>query len=56
MKQKIRFTLSDLRIAAYQVWGAGVAEKMVRLAINSGQVVLAGLPHPMNSTTKARSL
>jgi hypothetical protein len=56
MKQKNKFTLGDLRTAAYQVWGAGLAEKMVRLAINSGLVVLPGLPHVLNSSAKGRSV
>jgi hypothetical protein len=55
MKQKNTFTFSDLRKAAYQVWGAGLADKMVRLALNSGLVVLPGLPHPLNSSAKGRS-
>jgi hypothetical protein len=56
MKQKNKFTLGDLRTAAYQVWGAGLAEKMVRLAIHSGLVVLPGLPHVLNSSAKGRSV
>jgi hypothetical protein len=55
MKQDNKFTLSDLRTAAYIVWGARLAEKMVRLAINSGLVVLPGLPHILNPSAKGRS-
>jgi hypothetical protein len=54
MKQKNKFTLSELRTAVYQVWGAGLAEKMVRLAINSGWVVSPGLPHGLNNPAKGR--
>jgi hypothetical protein len=56
MKQRNKFTLSDLRTAAYQVWGAGLAEKMVRLAINSGLVVLPGLPRVLNTSAKAKPI
>jgi hypothetical protein len=56
IKQNNKFTLRDLRMAAYQVWGAGLAEKMVQLAINSGLVVLPGLPHVLNFSAKGRSV
>jgi hypothetical protein len=56
MKQNKKFTLSDLRMAADKVWGAGLAENMVRLAINSGLVVLTALPRELNSSTKEGSI
>jgi hypothetical protein len=55
MKQK-EFTLRDLRIAAYQVWGERLAEKMVRLAIGSGLVELPGLPRVLHTSSRRRSI
>jgi hypothetical protein len=55
MKQKNTFTFGDLRIAAYMVWGKGLADKMVRLAINSSLVALPGLPLRLNPSAKWRS-
>jgi hypothetical protein len=55
MKQNNKFTLSDLKTAAYMVWCARVADKMVRLATNSGLVVLPGLPHIINPSAKGKS-
>lgn len=52
MKQNNQITLSDLRTAAYLVWGTRLAEKMVRLATHSGLVVLRRLPHELNPSTK----
>lgn len=40
IKKKKGLTLGDLIAAAYQVWGAVQAEKMVRWAINTHFVVL----------------
>jgi hypothetical protein len=55
-KYKIDLTLGDLIAATYQVWGAGLAEKMVRFAITSRLVVLREQPHALLPSTKGRSL
>jgi len=55
IKQNNKLSLNDLRTAAGMVWGARLAEKMVRLAINSGLVVLPGLPHILSPSAKGRS-
>jgi hypothetical protein len=39
VKQKKELTLSESLTAAYQLWGAGQTEKMMRLAINARLVV-----------------
>jgi hypothetical protein len=56
IKQKMNLTLGELITAAYQVWGAGQAEKMVRLAINARLVVFRDHPHLLISTAKGRYL
>jgi len=55
-KQKNEMTFGDLVAAAYQVWGTGHAEKMVRLAINTRRVVFREPPHFSISSAKGRSL
>jgi hypothetical protein len=55
-KQKKDLTFGDFIAAAYQVWGAGQAERMVRSAINTRQVVFQDQPHVWISSAKGRSL
>jgi hypothetical protein len=55
-KQKNEMTFGDLIAAAYQVWGCGQAEKMVRLAIHTRLVVFRQPPHFLISSAKGRSL
>ncbi len=43
-KQKNELTLGDLITATYQVWGANLAEKMVRFALTSRLVVVRQKP------------
>jgi hypothetical protein len=54
IKHKNELTFGELITAAYQVWGAGQAEKMVRLAINARQVVFRDHPHLLTSSAKGR--
>jgi hypothetical protein len=58
MKNKLKneLTLAELITATYQVWGAGLAEKMVRFAITSHLVVVRELPHLLISSAKGRSV
>jgi hypothetical protein len=56
IKQKDAMTFGDLITAAYQVWGPGQAEKMVRLAIHTRRVVFREPPHFFISLVKGRSL
>lgn len=57
MKQrKNELTFGELIAAAYQVWGAPQAEKMVRLAINARLVVFRGQPQFLLSAAKGRTL
>jgi hypothetical protein len=53
MKQK-EFTLRDLRMAAYQVWGECLADRMVQLAISSGLVELSALPRVLGTSIRRR--
>jgi hypothetical protein len=53
-KHKKGLTLGDLITAAYQVWGAAQAEKMVQWAIHSRLVVLQKHPHLLISSAKGR--
>jgi hypothetical protein len=55
IKYKKGLTLGDLIVAAYQVWGAARAEKMLRWAINTRFVVLQAHPHLLISAAKGRS-
>ena len=52
--QKNVLTFGDLIAAAYQVWGAGRAATMVRLAIKARQVVFRKQPHSLISFAKGR--
>lgn len=52
----MELTFGDLITAAYQAWGAGQAEKMVRLAINARLVVFGEQPHFLISSAKGRSV
>jgi hypothetical protein len=54
IKHKNELTFGELITAAYQVWGAGQAEKMVRLAINARFVVFQDHPHLPISSAKGR--
>jgi hypothetical protein len=53
-KHKKGLTLGDLITAAYQVWGAAQAEKMIQWAINTRLVVLRKHPHLSISSAKGR--
>jgi hypothetical protein len=53
-KHKKGLTLGDLITAAYQVWGATQAGKMVQWALNTRLVVLQKHPHLLLSSAKAR--
>jgi hypothetical protein len=50
IKKKMKMTLGGLITAAYQVWGAGQGEKMVRWAINSRLVIFREQPHLLISS------
>ncbi len=45
-------TLGDFISAAYQVWGADRAEKMVQWAIQTGLVLLPAKPYLLFSATE----
>ena len=53
-KHKKGLTLGDLITAAYQVWGAGQAEKMVRWALETRLVVRRKHPHWLASSARRR--
>jgi hypothetical protein len=55
MKQKKELTFGDVVTAAYQIWGPGQAEKMVRLALNARLVVFRKQPHFLAFNAKGRS-
>ena len=55
IKHKKGLTLGDLITAAYQVWGAVQAEKMVQWAINTRLVVLQAHPLLLVPRAKGRS-
>jgi hypothetical protein len=54
-KRKQQLPFGDLVMAAYQVWGPGLAAKMLRLAIKDRFVVFNGHPVCMGSSMKGRS-
>jgi hypothetical protein len=56
IKQQMELTFGDLIAAAYPVWGATHAEKMVRLAINTRLVVFREQPHSLISSGKGGCL
>jgi len=58
MKSKLKngMTFGDLITAAYQVWGAGQAEKMVRFAVRTRLVVFCDPPRFLFASEKGRSL
>jgi len=45
IKEKMELSFGDLIKAAYQVWGSGRAEKMLRLAISTRLVIFREQPH-----------
>jgi hypothetical protein len=55
IKRKMELTLGDLIVAAFQIWGAGQAEKMVRLAIKTHRVVFRERAHFLVSAARRRS-
>jgi hypothetical protein len=55
IKQKQQLPFGDLVMAAYQVWGAGLAAKMLRLAIKERFVVFNGHPHGVGNSLKGRA-
>jgi hypothetical protein len=44
-KRKQQLPFGELVVAAYQVWGASLAAKMLKLAIKDRFVVFNGHPH-----------
>ena len=54
LEQKKGLTLGDFIGAAYEVWGARQAEKMVRMAANSRMVVFRERPDSIHTCAKAR--
>ncbi|HEV7923862.1 MAG TPA: hypothetical protein VGR14_00795 [Verrucomicrobiae bacterium] len=55
-KNKNELTLGDLITATYQVWGASLAEKMVRFALTSRLVLVREKPQLLVSFAKGRSV
>jgi hypothetical protein len=55
-EQKQESTICDSITEAYQLWGAGQTEKMMRLAINARLMVVQGPPQVLISSVKGRSL
>jgi hypothetical protein len=55
IERKKQLTLGDLIVAAFQIWGAGQAVKMVRLAIKTRQVVFRERAHFLISSAKRRA-
>lgn len=53
-KQESKFR--DLITEAYQLWGTGQTEKMMRLAINERLMVVQGPPQVLISSAKGKSL
>jgi len=55
IKQKMELSFGELIKAAYQVWGSGQAEKMLRLAINTRWVIFREDPHFLISSAMGTS-
>jgi hypothetical protein len=55
IKRKKELTLGDLIAAAFQIWGADQAEKMVRFACKTRLVVFREHAHLFISSAKRRS-
>jgi hypothetical protein len=56
IEQEQDLTFRDSITAANQVWGAGQAEQMVRLAINARPAVFRELLYCLISSAKGRSV
>ena len=54
VKEKKRMAFGDLILAAYQVWGAGLAEKMVQLAFSKRLVAFRQPPRFSISAANGR--
>jgi hypothetical protein len=54
-KQRQQLSFGDLVMAAYRVWGAGLAAKMVRLEIKARFVVFNGHSHCVGSSMKGKT-
>jgi hypothetical protein len=54
-KKKMQLPFGDLVVATYQVWGSGLAAKMLRWAIKERFVLFNGHPHSLISSTKGNS-
>jgi hypothetical protein len=54
-KQNPQLPFGDVVLAAYQIWGSGLAAKMLRLAMKERLVVFNGHPHGFASSLKGRS-
>jgi hypothetical protein len=55
IKQKQQYPFGDLVMAAYQVWGARLAAKMLRLAIRERLVVFNGHPYGLATSVRGRT-
>jgi hypothetical protein len=55
-KQKMEFTFGDFIAAAYQVWGASKAKKMVQVAINARQLEFRRQPDSIISLAKESAI
>jgi hypothetical protein len=54
--QKKQLPFGALVMAAYQVWGSGLAARMLRLAIKEKFVIFNGHPYSFGSSAKGRSV
>jgi hypothetical protein len=54
-KQKMQLPLGNWVVAAYQVWGPGLAAKMLRWAIKTRFVEFNGHPRNLSSSLKGDS-
>jgi hypothetical protein len=55
MKPNQELTFGDFIAAAHQIWGAGKAEQMVRLALLTRLVVFRAHPYSLISFTEGES-
>lgn len=56
IQQKKGLTFGDFIVAVYQVWGKGLAEKIVQSALNARLLVFRDQAHVLISSAKGRSL
>jgi hypothetical protein len=53
-KKKMQLPFGDLVVVTYQVWGAGLAAKMLRWAIKERLVTFNGHQHSLSSSMKGK--